>query len=255
MNLLLKALLAFILAGLASNAFALRGEHLEFCGDAAGWPPYTFELNKDVKGYDLDVLEAILIPAGINFEVVMLPWARCLELTLIGDYQVALSSSLNAERKRRYVYTKPYYTVDLVYIYDSNRFQNGLEITQASDLTNYTLCGLRGYNYDNFGVKTKRVNRGAITTNQLVHMTLTGRCDLFIDRYQTLTSFTLLGEDHLRDGLTAKAIPGVKPETFHMLISKAYPKALELAELLNTRIEQLRAEGSLDAMLDHYMND
>ncbi|WLD58608.1 transporter substrate-binding domain-containing protein [Salinispirillum sp. LH 10-3-1] len=255
MNTLIRWLLAVVLAGMSLQATALRGEHLTFCGDGAGWPPYTFELNGEVLGYDLDVLDAILTPAGITFDVVMLPWSRCLQQTESGEFHIALSASFNEQRARTYIYTDSYYTVNLVYVYDSNRHPNGLNITQASDLNNYRMCGLRGYNYANFGVETERVDRDTSTTSQVVQKTLAGRCDLFLDRYEPLVGFSALGEVHLSGGLVASPIPGIDSEYFYMLVSRAYPRAQELADLLNAGITQLRADGALESMINRYVGD
>jgi len=244
-----------IALGFSMNAAAINGEQINICGDGAGWPPYTYELNNEVLGYDIDVLEKILPPAGATFSVAMIPWARCLQQTQDGEFQIALSASFNEERGRTYIYTDQYYTVQPHYIYDSKRFPDGLNVSQASDLLNYRACGLRGYNYATFGVDSESVDRETSTFSQVVQKTLAGRCDLFLARYEIIAGFSALGEHHIRDGLVAEPIPGIDPDIFYMMISRAYPKANELVEVLNAGFESLRADGTLDAILDRYLGN
>lgn len=85
---------------------------LTFCGDVAGWPPYTYELNGEVYGYDIDILEKILTPLEIDFKVYMLPWKRCLKLVEGERIDVVLSASGTQERENNYRVTTKYYSVD-----------------------------------------------------------------------------------------------------------------------------------------------
>lgn len=241
--------------GVSLNALAMDGEEIRVCGDGAGWPPYTYELAGEVAGYDVDVLERILTPAGVSFTVEMQPWARCTGLTETGAYHIALSASYSAERAQTYLLTAPYYTVQPSYIFDRNRYPNGLDVSEPADLVGYRLCGLRGYNYTGFGVANENVDQGTNTFVQVVNKTLAGRCDAFLARYEILAGFSALGQNHLREGLTAEPIPGVEADQFHMMISRQYPGAEELVQLLNRGFEALAADGTLESLLQGYLRD
>lgn len=253
-----RPLIALMLLSLAvitpATANDLQGATIKVCGDNAGWPPYTYEIDEQVVGYDVDVLNTILTPAGIHFSVRLLPWARCLHLTQLGHYHIALSASFNEERARNYHMTLPYYTVQPSYIYNSKRFPDGLNITQPKDLLDHKVCGLQGYNYNTFGIPSTLVDRETRTFGQVVQKTLAARCDLFLARYEVLAGFAQLGEDHLRDGLVAVAIPTIAPESFYMLISRAHPEADAILTLINQRLRTLKQDGMLDQLLQQYLN-
>lgn len=251
----LSTLLLLVVATshVAANDNDLYTDTLQVCADNAGWPPYTYEYNNRVVGYDIDVLTLILQPDAIHYNVTLLPWARCLHLVQLGEYHIVLSASFNEERARNYHMTQPYYTVQPSYIYNSKRFPDGLNITQPKDLLNYKVCGLQGYNYLPFGIQSTLVDRETRTFGQVVQKTLANRCDVFLARYEVLGGFAQLGENYLRDGLVAVAVPTIAAEPFYMLISRAYPYATALVEQLNTGIESLAKDGQLDRLLADYL--
>lgn len=249
--------LALLLSVLSCMALAepLSGETIKACGDGAGWPPYTFVQNNDVIGYDVDVLDEILRPAGISFTVEMPPWRRCLFSTESGEYQIALSASYSQERDDTYLLTDYYYTLQPSYLYDSERHPDGLDINEPSDVLNYNACGLSGYNYNGFGVDSEQVDRQTASFEQVVQKTLAGRCDLFLARFEILAGFALTGTDHLQNSLTAEPIPGIEGDKFYMMVSRAYEHGPALVDVLNEGFARMRSEGQLDAILQSYLPD
>lgn len=138
-----------------------------FCGDKAGWPPYTYEDGDTLKGYDLDVLKKIFEPYSLSYRVHMLPWRRCLEMVKEGAFDVALSASGNSERAVTYRMSQPYYFVTPSYIYLKSRFPDGLNIPPAEITRQYKVCGLRGYSYHSFGLEPDSVETTTNTFTQL----------------------------------------------------------------------------------------
>jgi len=246
------SLVLSVAAALAS-ASSLSGGSIKACGDGAGWPPYTFIRGDTVVGYDVDVLNEILTPLGVSFTVEMPPWRRCLFSTDAGEYQIALSASYSQERDDTYILTDVYYTLQPSYLYDTERYPDGLDIEQPSDVLNYRACGLSGYNYDGFGVDSSAVDRQTRNFTQVVQKTLAGRCDLFLARFEILAGFALTGTDHLQNNLAAEPIPGIDGDPFYMMVSRNYDKAPELVSVLNEGIRRLKDEGALDVILQAYL--
>lgn len=226
---------------------------ITFCGDKAGWPPYTYEDGNTLKGYDLDVLARIFEPTGQAYKVQMLPWRRCLEMVKEGQVDVALSASGNEERAITYRMSMPYYYVTPSYIYLKSRFPEGLDIPPSEITKNYKVCGLRGYSYHSFGLLPEKVETTSRTFNQLFHKTAAGRCDLLLGRYEVLLGFALTGTPLLTDIWQHTPVPGIEPDDFRMLVSRATNNSLELHKLLNKRITEMRDSGELDRLLQPYL--
>ncbi len=242
------------LAVTAIVSLPLQAQTLTFCGDGAGWPPYTYEEKGVVKGYDVDVLKAILEPQGVTVDVQMLPWKRCMQNTLNGKMTAALSASANDERRKNYRLTEYYYTVQPSFIYLKERFPNGVQVPAEEALKAHKICGLRGYNYDGFGLPTAKVDTDTNNFDQLFQKTKAGRCDIILARYEPLAGFALLGKTYLTDKWGYNAIPGIDPEKFYMLVSRKIPDSEAVEKQISDGIKQLRSEGKLSELLKPYLN-
>lgn len=241
-----------LLALLLTTGSAAQAEMLKFCGDNAGWPPYTYENDGAVKGYDLDVLAAIFDPMGVKFEVQMLPWKRCMQDTDAGRIHVALSASANDERRKTFRLTDYYYTVQPSFIYQKSRFPDGIQMSAEEAKTKYRICGLRGYNYSGFGIDSEAVERTTNNFEQLLSKTAAGRCDIALARYEILAGFELIGKKLLTDAWAHNAIPGIAGDKFYMLVSRNIPNSEQLEKQISDGIAKLRSEGELEELLKPY---
>ncbi|WP_217522381.1 substrate-binding periplasmic protein [Vibrio metschnikovii] len=233
---------------------ALERTSLAICGDGGGWPPYHFEKERKVIGYDIDVLEAIFLPLGLTITVDLPPWQRCLRETKLGRYDIALSAAYSEERDKDYILTDYYYTLQPSYVYSSITYPEGLPVRTAQDLDYLRTCGLQGYNYTGFGVDDSKVRKNGRTFEQVVKMLEANRCDVFLARYEILAGFKASeGIDHLANGLKAVSIPGISGDKFHMLISRSILDGLEIKSIFDQQIKQLRVSGELDRMIEKYI--
>jgi len=251
------ALLLWVVFQTTSTVIAsdLSDDHIYACGDAAGWPPFHFMQNGLVHGFDIDVLERILPPAGIDFSVTLVPWQRCLNGSKDGWFHILLSASTNPEREQTYALTDSYYTLSPSYVYNSHRFPEGLNIEGPEDLSSYRVCGLRGYNYTGFGIPNTEIDRSSNTFAQVSQKTLNGDCDLFLVRYEVLVGFSPTREPVLIQGLAEHPFPGGKSDRFYLMVPKAYPHHEALVALLNQGIREMSADGTLDELLSRYLPD
>ncbi|WP_306330971.1 substrate-binding periplasmic protein [Vibrio injensis] len=239
---------------LSISTMALERTSLAICGDGGGWPPYHFEKERKVIGYDIDVLEAVFSPLGLTITVDLPPWQRCLRETNLGRYDIALSAAYSEERDKDYILTDYYYTLQPSYVYSSITYPEGLPIRTAQDIDGFRVCGLQGYNYTGFGVDDSKVRKNGKTFDQVVKMLEANRCDVFLARYEILAGFKASeGIDHLTNGLKVVSIPGISGDKFYMLISRSIPDGLELKSIFDQHIKQLRVSGELDRMIEKYI--
>ena len=240
---------------ITTSSFALVRTTLSVCGDGASWPPYHFAKDGKVIGYDVDILDAIFKPLGVSVDTELPPWQRCLYETQAGRYDIALSAAYSEDRDRDYILTDYYYTLQPSYVYSSITYPDGLPVNSAKDLDKLRVCGLRGYNYTAIGVDDSKVRKNANNYGQAVRMLEAERCDVFLARYEILVGFNASeGIDHLANGLKAVSIPGISGDKFYMLISRAIPDGEQIKATFNTRIQELRATGELDVMINKYLD-
>jgi len=209
-----------------------------------------------VLGYDVDVVREILEPLGIEAEFFMPSWKQCLEHSEGGNiFHVALSSSFNEQRNRYFLYSDYYYETILHYFYAKAQFQTPPTVLMAADLHGYgRVCGRYSYNYEGTGVfKNDQLELIGKSFSALVTRTLSGYCSFFLGRPSVMLGFNLLGQNLFTDDEIAYyPVPGAKKDRFYMLVSRNYPYAQELHQILNDGIARLRASGRLDEILMHY---
>ncbi len=242
------------LSGVSMSTMAQERTSLSVCGDGGGWPPYHFEKEGKVIGYDVDVLEAVFTPLDISIITELPPWQRCLHETKLGRYDIALSAAYSEERDKDYILTDYYYTLQPSYVYSSITYPDGLPIRTTQDIDGFRVCGLQGYNYTGFGVDDSKVRKNGKTFDQVVKMLEANRCDVFLARHEILAGFKASeGIDHLANGLKSVSIPGISGDKFHMLISRSIPDGLELKSIFDQHIKQLRVSGELDRIIGKYI--
>lgn len=242
------------------SAAELSGKVVTFCAEDGEWPPFNFFLRENgVKttqsvGYDLDVLRAIFIKHDIVARFEIIPWKRCLSLTKRGEYDAILSASLNPERVASFITSEPYYSITPSYFYLREDYPGGLSFKSVLNIESKNICGRQGYNYVNFGFDNRRVQRVAKDHDTLIRMTIARRCKVFLARSEIFFGLTYLGlPTSLHKELAYKKIPNVKPETFHILISRQFKYANELKSIIDNGVDELRRSGELENILKKYI--
>ncbi len=225
------------------------------------WPPYEFfqrengTITKKVIGFNIDVLNEILSQHGLKYEFIFLPWKRCLRYLESGDkIQMILPTSLNEERKMKYLISDTAYTITPSYFYMKKKYPDGLKIIISDELTEYgKICGKFGYNYKNFGLENEIMDNGAKNFDALIKKLKKGRCNIIFARYEILAGLSLTGQPLLSDEIGSAPIPDVPGEDFHYMISKKYLHGKELLQIINNGIEKLQSQGRLNEILKKYI--
>ena len=98
---------------MVSSAFA--AEKITVASDPT-WPPMEFlDDNKQVVGYDVDMIKAVAKEAGMEAEVRMVAWDGIFAGVAAGNYDVVASGvTITPERQRAFLFTKPYYDVQQI---------------------------------------------------------------------------------------------------------------------------------------------
>lgn len=237
-----------------SNGFG--GGVVSICGDENEWPPYTYfkrskgEKTQQVTGYSIAVVEAIFSRHRINYTIRLLPWTRCVaELKSGQRYQMILDMSANPERRADFLLTKPYYTTIPHYFYSRHAYPQGLHLNTLAELGRHTICGLQGYNYVQYGLDASKVDQGAKSYQAVIAKLHAARCSLFIEQFEAMLGFSLIGTPFLDDQRLAHApIPGLRPSVFYMGISRNFPQGEALKALLDRDLGRMEVSGQLKSL-------
>ncbi len=222
---------------------------LRICEDAAEWAPFSFasaDRPERLEGFTIDVLHALdLSPTTAKIDV--LPWLRCLAEVERGErYQLSLSASVKPDRVGRYLYSEPYYSTHLHAFHDRRRFPAGLSLQTAADLSGYRVCGIFGYRYAGVTLDEGQLDQGAKSLRALFQRLDAGHCELVLSQIEVVEGYPHTGAGELmQPWIVHQPVPGVAPESYHMLISQQWSGGASLQQSINQSLARLRESGEL----------
>lgn len=106
----LVASLGFTVGAHAQNAQTPQGRELTVASSAT-YAPFAFE-NKDkqIVGFDIDIINAIAKQQGLKIKVINTPWSGIFAALNNGDVDLVISGvTINDKRRQSYDFTAPYF--------------------------------------------------------------------------------------------------------------------------------------------------
>lgn len=93
------------------------------------WPPLEFlDDNKNIIGYDIDMMKAIGKEVGMDVEMRMVAWDGIFAGVAAGNYDVIASGvTITPERQRAFEFSKPYYDVQQIVVVKKGDSASGFE--------------------------------------------------------------------------------------------------------------------------------
>ena len=110
MKLFSKILLPFGLAVLFAGSAGAQQKEL-VVGSSATYRPFAYESpNKEIVGYDIDIIKAIAQKSGLQIKIVNTPWTGIFAALNNGDVDLVISGvTINEKRRQSYDFTAPYF--------------------------------------------------------------------------------------------------------------------------------------------------
>ncbi len=135
-----RFLLAALLVPALLCSSASAAEKIVAAADPT-WPPMEFlDDNKQVVGYDVDMIKAVAREAGMEAEVRMVAWDGIFAGVAAGNYDVVASGvTITPERQRAFLFSKPYYDVQQIVL-----LPKGKTAASFADLEGKTVGGQIG---------------------------------------------------------------------------------------------------------------
>lgn len=241
----LAAVLAF--AGAVGSAGIVQAADLKVAA-LKGWPPFS---GKDLpnKGFSNDLTKTALERLGHSVKVEVMPWARALEMTKRGTFDILPSVWYSKERANTLIYTDPIAKNKIVFIKEKG---DPFTYESLGSLEGKTVGIVQGYDYGEKFLNADSFERDSandIVTN--VRKMLAGRVDL------------TLGDELVSRYAINEKLPGkadqvaftdgaLSSKDLHVTVSRKSGDAESLVENFNAEVEKMRSDGTYDEILERH---
>lgn len=241
-----KSMLIVLLVGmlvLGMGTIALAKTYI--VGTSAGFPPFEYVEDGKIVGFDIDLIKAIGELKGFDVEVKDISFDSLIAALKTGNLDIiAAGMTITPEREKVVDFSIPYYSANQAVIVKEGSGKN--------------LTALFGKN--DVGVQTGTTGDLWVTENLKDKGILTGR----VVHYDT---FVLVISDLINGNLdvvvldtpVAKRFSELKPVEIvaEIITGEQYGIAVkegnsELLQMINEGIEELRASGKMDELIDKY---
>ena len=238
-------------------------EPVKVCDDISPWPPYSYpspigegKIANKQTGAMVEFLDDLFKEIGLEYTLSLKPWKRCLEAVKKSsgpsNFEVVINASFSSERAKNYYVTKPIYRTTPGAFYSVDAFPAGLNLRSRSDLKKYKICGVRGYNYLEYGLSDSDISSVSGSLKAILKMMGKGRCEIIVSSMEPVLGTKLFGDKIAPNNVRAVPVPDVPPATFHILISRESSRGLLLLERLNIAIDKFTNDGTWDRIMGKY---
>lgn len=260
-----KSCLFSLLIVFSINAYA---EPVHICDDSAEWPPYAFyqrdgdTVNKDVvTGGTYDLVQAVFNKIGMEYTYALVPWKRCLQEVKNFDkakkYEIIANAGYNEERDQTYLITLPIYRTHQGYFYSTEAFPDGPPAKSISDMNNYKVCGINGYNYTMYSDNglTAKMDMGASNLQGIMGKLHNKRCDIFPSSLEPVYGMETIGAVDFKGVIKGMPISELKKTDFHLYVSRSSDRGEELRNKINDAIKEMQGSGEAETIYKKYLPD
>ena len=246
MKTLLFAAALFTLVG---SPLSARAQVITVVADE--WPPFSGETLPN-KGISLDVITTVLRKAGYTVKAKVLPWARIMEGARGGEHDIVGSLFYDAELEEFMTYGDAYFETDVKFVQ-----RKGMDhlYTDLDALRPYSIAVGDGFLYADDFDRADFLNKVIVTTAiQGVRMVAFDRADLTLDSVEVIEHAIRTDDPALAERVEFVANPLATREV-RMAVRNSLPRKDKLISDFNRVLDEMRKDGSLDALLQRHRSD
>ncbi len=210
------------------------------------WPPYYVPTLKQ-QGFLTEIARQACERSGYQLEVKFMPWNRALKHARMGVYDGTLGAYYTQERARDFFYTRPLADSRVVFFALKD---NPIQYTGLKSLQGLSVGVMNGYHYsDAFNSSTLFQRVKANTLTKSFERLLARRVDLVISDQLVAKGLLKSGFSSRQDSQIKSLEPALKVNPLYILVSKLTKNAEQKQHKLDLALEQMRADGSLQKIL------
>jgi len=224
-------------------------------GCASHTPPFMiFKDKKAEAGFSYELFLEIARQLGRSAEVSALPWARCLQEVKAGRIDMAIDAYGDAQRRKTYWYSTPYYTLTPQVFFRSKSSFTPASAGTASTLKAYRGCGVREYTYEHYGLDANAMDRGAPDDRSMLLKLNAGHCDYAVEELEYIVG----GRNYVPNWLDESELKSFRPAwakgpQTHFLIGKERHGAENLLRQVNQAIAASDKSGLTASLAKRYL--
>jgi polar amino acid transport system substrate-binding protein len=198
-----------------------------------------------VRGSSIALVNTILKPYGIAYQIEWAPFSRCLASVENGSINVGLDAYYDPGRAEELSYSQPYFALTPQYYYLRSRFPHGLNILSTQDLKKHRGCGILNYSYLHYGMRAQDLfNAESLDDDGLMRMIKANRCDYFLEELEVIQGLALTEHNSLADpDLGHGPVPGAVSPRLYFFLTRSSKTSKWLLPILNQEIARLNAQG------------
>ncbi len=215
----------------------------------ADYPPYEIETPQDgLVGYDVEVVQEAFRRAGIQANVLFIPWKRAVKQLAEGQSLAGFSVGNSPERRGMCALSDPISTITPVLAIRTD-YSGSIPETLAGTVT------LRGIGINGYSYERELADLGAphqiLNTDQQALLFLTrSRADVF---YTIKESTQYLAKNMgLSDKIKYVELKDRPADYFHVCFSKSWPGYQEYLRIFNRELGRMRKDGTYDRIHLNY---
>lgn len=225
-----------------------------FLSEEAAWPPFTEQSEGVAKsGLSFALMSELFTRLDSDFEIKLCPMKRCVMQMKRGTRDAIALISQNRERHKFLEYSLPLIESSGYIYYDSDKFK-AVKWQQFSDLQNYKIGLVMGYNYGEALQSMREKNllqiQEVVRIEQNFKKLLAGRIDIMLAN-QAEISGLLNKNPKYRDRIKA-APQSYIHYSYHMGFSKK-SEARQLLPAINRIITGMKKDGTLAKIIAGYL--
>jgi polar amino acid transport system substrate-binding protein len=210
-----------------------------------GWPPFSGK-NLRNKGFANDVTQTALERMGHDAEIKVMPWARALEMTKRGKFEVLPSVWYSDERADNLKFTDPIASNRIVFI---KRQGDDFQYTGIDSLAGKSVGIVQDYDYsDDFlsadGFERQRANSLKINVRKL----LGGRVDLTLGD-ELVAKYAINKNMPNQADKIAYTEGALSEKDLHVTFSRKLDNVDSIVADFNAELEAMREDGTYDEIL------
>lgn len=240
-------------ASLGCAAWAQGAKTPPLTGCASATAPFVkMTGGVGVAGFSVDLLTRIARELKRPAQVLEMPWARCLDQVRRGRVDVAVDAYDDADRRKIYRYTRPYYTLTPQIYYRVGT--PGMPASSVEELRKFKGCGVREYTYDHYQLDASTLDLGAANDLQMLEKLARGRCDYALEEMEYIIGGRKHEGNWPQESLFESYRPAwAKAPQLHFLISKDRPDGQDLQKQIDLAITTLEKDGTIAGLSSKYL--
>jgi len=217
------------------------------------WAPYVSETLPN-KGSVTELVEAICMEAGIEYEIQFVPWERAEEMVKAGEAFAAFPYAVNAERKAIYnVSDTIFQTGPVIAYYSKNaNILEDMDYVDLSSFVGFTFVQMAGDlmipELEKNGIEVETT----ATVDSAIKMLYEGRADFTIDNLVVILDAVSRVAPDETENLKTLTKPFGEKNTNALIVSRVYPETDALLKQFNEGLAAIVESGKYDEIANKY---